>query len=80
MGRSLLDLAPGAVTRVPGLGVACCAEAHAELSGRPAPPSLREEVAAGCAHGAATPRRFDRVPLDDPFDPNACATARYPPS
>lgn len=78
-GRSPLDLGAGPVTRVPGPGVAGCAVAYAGLSGRPTPPSFPEEVAVGCAHGAAIPCLFDRVPLDDPFDPNASAAARYPP-
>jgi len=71
--RSPPELGAGPVTRVPGPGVVGCAVAYAGLSGRPAPPSFHEEVDVGCAHGAAIPCVFDRVPLDDPFDPNACA-------
>ncbi len=53
VGRSLHDLGTGVVTWVPGLGVTGCAEAYTAISGRPAPPSFHEEVAVGCAHGAA---------------------------
>lgn len=53
VGRGLLDLGVGVAAWVPGLGVTGCAEAYAAVAGRAAPPSFHEEVAVGCAHGAA---------------------------
>lgn len=53
VGESLPDLGIGVTTWVPGLGVTGCAEACAAASGRAVPPSFHEEVAVGCAHGAA---------------------------
>lgn len=53
VGQCLLDLGIGATAWVPGLGATGCAEAYAAISGRAVPPSFHEEVAVGCAHGAA---------------------------
>lgn len=53
VGRGLFDLGVGVMAWVPGLGVTGCAEAYATVAGRPGPPSFHEEVAVGCAHGAA---------------------------